>query len=350
MICRLLLKDFKIWDDVALQDNYAEIDLLLYSQMHTNIAILIEGIEGLADKAKLAASLKKYRGSIPIVLTCDDSSDVSLKGFVSFCTVLKMKEYTLDQSSSILIKCVNQIGKSLSKHSADLIMEGCNKNIKHGLNEIQFMMSTKHRIKTTEEITIGTTDKSWNLWGDTQCICSGVPITQEIEVAISGDTEMATFMLHQNVPGCCKSIDEAAKFLDINSLADLTTVQYLIPQSTHLILNQASLSCRGGRLQKVQFPSYLGKMSSKSAMAKRLRLAGASKLRITNTKTHALAANTQLFEIMPPPFQALENLLVFQAHADQKEKSGGIKKLKADGYWIEDKEANSILRQGITFK
>jgi hypothetical protein len=257
--------------------------------------------------------------------------------------------YSLSQASAILIDVAQSYGKTLSQSSAETILESCNNNVRHGINEIQFMISTKHREKNeSTEIIIGTTDKSWNLFKDTESICNGI-ISESSESLASSDLELATLMLHQNMIGNSKNLGACTKFLDYLSFGDVIQKNYLLQQGTYLILNSASMGCKGG--QRIQFPAFFGKMSSKNARQKRLRLAGVGKCQILNKKTGALAGSRLLTEVHPTAFQGLENLYPLSLIVQEKEKAGGIKKLKAEGYWIADNvEANDLLRKGLYLK
>ena len=239
----------------------------------------------------------------------------------------------------------------MSTESATLIMESCNNNIRHCLNELQFLIMTKHREKNTGHVEISMTDQSSNLFQDCQHICNGIYISDDKH------TDMLTLMLHQNIPTNNNNLLKIQKFMDVLSYSDILDANYMKDRSHYyhlkdagdlLIMRQSTLVSLHNKSMRMQFASYPGKMSSKNARSARLRIVGGGKSKIINTKTGSLEPNTLLTSFYPTSFQALENLLPLHLKAMEYEKQGGLKKLKAEGlYFSDNAEANNLMRHGI---
>lgn len=358
VLAKIILNKYKIFNEM--DDNIDELEKLLspslnqhssLKQQNNKIALLIENIEGFKEKSKLCKLLKQFVGhSIPIIITCDDAFDPAITTIKSNCDLIQMHAYSDETATEILVKCANKLGKQLSKESASLIMESCQNNIRHGINEIQFMISTKHREKDENtQLVIGKTDKSWNLFEDASLICCGIK-SKESENIAGSDSEMAMLMLHHNVPSCSKDLESMAKFLDTASKCDIMESHYMTQEAIYLTIGEAIKTCKGSMKKRMQFPAFFGKMSSRNARSLRFRVAGSGKNMILNEKTGALEKSCTLWSVNPTAFQSLENLLPLHCIVKNLELKGGIKKIKEEGYWKKDNiEANYLLRKGFHF-
>ena len=354
IMARNILNVFKytnIWDDSVI--DFDDLQSLFHGLQKDKLSILIENIEGIRDKSKLLKLLSGYKGTTPIILTCDDPYDPNLKTIKTHTQLISLKPYSNHEAQAILMKCATKLNKTLTMDSAAMITESCNNNIRHCLNELQFLIMTKHRIKdsnTNTEISI--TDQSSNLFQDCQNICNGIQISDDKHC------DMLTFMLHQNVPQSSDSLLKVQKFMDTLSYSDVLDANYMKDRSHYyhlkdagdlLLMRQSTQTCLNAKKNvRMQFASYPGKMSSKNARCARLRIVGGGKSKILNSKTGSLELNTLLTSLLPTPFQALENLLPLHLKAEKYEKEGGLKKLKAEGlYYSDNVEANALMRQGI---
>ena len=354
ILARNILNVFKftnIWDDSMI--DFDDLHSLFHGLNKDKLSILIENIEGIRDKSKLTKLLNGFKGTTPIILTCDDPYDPSLRTVKSYTQLISLKPYANYEAQNILMKCASKLNKTLTLESASLITESCNNNIRHCLNELQFLMMTKHRMKDEHTQTqISITDQSSNLFGDCQNICNGIYVSEDKHC------DMLSLMLHQNVISSCDNLLKIQKFMDMLSFNDILDANYMKDRSHYyhlkeagdlLLMRQSTQSCIGGKKNlRMQFASYPGKMSSRNARSIRLRIVGGGKSKVTNTKTNSLEPNTLLTSLLPTPFQALENLLPLYLKANALEKEGGLKKLKAEGLYFHDNiEANALIRHGI---
>ena len=209
---------------------------------------------------------------------------------------------------------------------------------------MQFLVQTKKRVRDGGETEISEMDKSWNMFEDSAKICSG----QKLEMI--GDSEMTLMMLHQNGIGGSRNIFTASKMLDALSVTDL--LEYETALKNEIAVSAVSSSCSGPQTcPRMQFPSYFGKMSTKTSREAKIRKAGAGPLDLGKVLKHVdstiypLKNNTILEEIRPEAMSAHDRLRVLNARCFAIEGSGKkAKELQKAGLWI-DGDACDFMRK-----
>jgi DNA polymerase III delta prime subunit len=288
---------FKIWDesmlgeDEKLQDLFESVStgLTIFDVQNTHKkkpnAILIECLEGIMgeDKSYLLKIIKSnVSKQIPIIITCDDPFESpTLQPFQKACKIITLKIPDFSQGSKIVLAAAQAVEKQLSLQSSETLLEASNGNIRQAINSLQFLISTKHRIKNQgSEIALADIDKVRNKFSNTELICCGV-YRSDIEDVANSDLDLALAMIHENTPSSCKNLETMCQALNYLSTSDICFQEYSrnhFRHSMELASFQAvmgvSLACKGSsKKAKIQFPQSYTKLSLKKLRWKNLRAA-----------------------------------------------------------------------------
>jgi replication factor C large subunit len=356
-------RGYAIWDEsqLGVDDNLADaLDLLMSRGPLLGTpkrAILIECAEGILgdEKTKLVRALKTVK--IPIIITCDNAYDPHMKSFKEHCKLIQLKRLDDATSRSILITAAHKCGKPLSTDSADILLEASHGNVRQALNSMQFMILTKRRQKRSDQSALQESDKSWDLFASSAKVCSGIADFGAEDIA-SSDLDLALTMLQHNVVGSSNSLESAAQALDSLSASDMLMKSYYTEMAGTIGIRAVAKACKGPqRCQRMQFPSFFGKMSSMRSRELSLRTAGAlysptngPTLSFTDKekgtwKCTPLFPNTLLQQVLPKALDSHELIMVYTA----KILKSGLKPkgLKDAKLLTESESANAILRGGI---
>lgn len=361
-------RGYAIWDEtqIGVNDNLGD----ALQQLITNSpligiskrAVLLECAEGILgdEKTKLVEALKTV--TIPVIITCNDVYDESIKIIRKACKIIRLKPLDHVNARAILIRTANRCGKTLSPNSADILLEASRGNVRQAINSMQFMILTKHRTRSsssTDETALKESDKPWDLFSSSARICSGV-IDIGAEDIASSDLDLAISMLQHNVASSARSLQTAAEALDALSLSDILMARYLTDAAVTLGIQSVGSACKGPqRCPRMQFPSIFEKMSLMRSREINLRTAAtppASKPTTGPVLSHAdkerggwkvtpIASNSSLQQFLPTAFNAHDLIMVHSAKIKKSDLKP--KALKDAGLLTDSEPANAILRNGV---
>lgn len=337
-------KNFTIWDetmcgDDSLHDSLTNI-LQRNSLLGSKRAALIECAEGLTseERTKLLKLFEKNL-TIPILITCDNLFDKSLKSLKNKCICITLKHLNESLSKSLLISCAQKLGKSLAEASAEVLLEASHYNIRHALNSMQFMMLTKNRQKKGATV-INDTDISWDIFSTTSKICNGI-LDKGAEDIASSDLDLAITSLQHNLILSSESLIKTSKTMDILSISDIHLKRYENEFACFLSLKSVSSACKKGYASpRTQFPLYYGKLSSKTSKNKNLRIAASGFIK--KDEFQHLKDNTCLWQLKPSSFESLDYMSLRSLLL-----RGNPKDLKKKQLWIDIPAVMDILRKGL---
>jgi hypothetical protein len=371
-IARAILtsRGYSIWDEtqIGVDDNLGDALEQLFTRSPltgtSKRAVLLECAEGILgdEKTKLVKALKNV--TIPVIITCDDIYDQSIKSIKDACKIIQLRPLDPANARAILIRTASRCGKPLSPESADTLLDASHGNVRQAINSMQFMVMTKHRTRThgSEETALKESDKPWDLFASSARICSGVIDTGSEDIA-SSDLDLALTMLQHNVANSARSLHSASDALDALSLSDILMTRYLTDAAVTLGIQSVASACKGPqRCPRMQFPSLFGKMSSMRSREIHLRTAAtppASKPTTGPTLTFAadknkdkggckvtpIAPNSSLQQFSPTAFDAHELILVHSAKIKKSDLKP--KALKDAGLLTDSEPANAILKKGV---
>jgi hypothetical protein len=350
-LARQALKDYRIWCE---DESPSEAVTVLSTRPPLTggrWAALIECAEGLNDeKGKLVKVLKTAK--IPIIITCDDPWERSLRGIKDACQVIQLKQ--LDRHTAIrAMQAVAEGRFPMSESSCDMILDAASGNIRQAINAMEFLVQTKHR-KRDGETVLGTVDKTSDMFTESARICSGEyfePLT---------DHDMILLMMSENLPLSARNLDTLADAEQALSFVDLLGYENAL--SMEVSVRAVSKACSGPhRCPRMQFPAYLGKMSSKQSKIPKIREAAGFVLPIIGpqlssvcgqdmtdiSKVTSLKDGTFLHSIRPYGTEALERLQLHTTKVKAIEKGKkNSKALQNAGLWIAS-DAMDIVRSGV---
>jgi len=331
-------RGYRIWNEAMLGENETFADAVTTLMTRpalvgsTKRAVLIECAEGILgdERTKLLKAIKKP--SIPIIITCDDA--YALRTLKDACILVQMKPLDSFLSCTLLMKAANKNGVQLSKDSAETLLESSHGNVRQAMNSMQFMVSTKHRTKTGEASALQSSDHSWDLFGSTARICSGITDSTGEDIA-SSDLDLAMATLHHNSVASARDLNAVVSALDCMSMSDILMQRYASDMASTIAVKGVALACKGPqRVPKMQFPSLFGKMSSANSRATNLRLAAAGTPPVYQSATvAALPPFTQLQSIRPSAFDAHDYLLVRCATKQVGKFSPAVTEIFKKGAW-----------------
>ena len=307
-------------------------------------AIVIDCIEGLSpqNKKNLVSLLKTHVSNVPIILTCDDLYDSSLRSFKEAGYLLQMYALqnrdlilALTKASSIILP------QPLSIQGAETLLNSSHGNLRHAINAMQFMVSTKHRCNPGSGA-LQETDKPYNLFSNTLQICCGVSDINSEGLA-SSDFDLSIAMLQHNLLNALKTIEKTAFALDCLTLSDVLSKQYFSEKfAVFIAIKGTSISCKNSAAApKIEFPHLYSKMLSKKSRFNALTSVGSFFSRPKPGVTF-VPSNTTLFQINPCPLVAHEIIEVRRQYYVNK-KNETTKELLKEKILVEDNENANIL-------
>jgi hypothetical protein len=349
-LAREALKDYRIWSEDESPSEAIQVLSTRPPLTGGKWAMLIECAEGLGDeRAKVVEELKKAK--IPIIITCDDPRELSMKSLKLACQVINLKPLDLATATKALQHVAASNNFSMSEDSCHQILEASSNNIRQATNAMLFLVATKHR-KREGETVIGILDKAGDMFAETAQICSG----QKIEPVI--DMDMLTLMLHQNLPLSARNLQSlSAAFTDLTTVDIMTNLNFLrfwTMFSEDLLVRSVSLACSGPhRCPPMTFPAYLKNMGSRSSRTRKIRTAAGFVLPTTGPMIKSMSKHdyeisyaplekgSRLDQIYPSGLEALERLEVHTARVAEKK----TKNTKAPN--LLDEDSMKIVRSGL---
>ena len=352
-LARWALQDYKIWCE---DDSPSEAVLTLSSRkslVSQKWAVLVECAEALnEERAKLVDALKTAK--IPVIVTCDFPLDKSLLDFrKKFAEIIYLRP--LDWSTCIRAMKAEaaRSGFPMSEDSCDKILEAAGSNIRQAINSMHFLVQTKNREKGHETV-IGSVDKTTDMFSEASKICSGQlidPLT---------DSDMILLMMHENLPLSSASLSKMATSME--ALSEVDCVGFEKAMTMEAAIRATAFGCSGPQATpRMQYPSYLGKMSSMSSKIPKIRRAAGFVLPTIGPEQHAqcgpdmtdtsrifaLERKTRLNEIYPSGIEAVERLQTQTARVFAVEGSKkNAKALQKAKLWIEGDDME-IVRSGV---
>ena len=352
----LNLKNYKVCDEGDINEAIEKFNVS--SLLPKKQAILIECVEGLMtdEKSKLLKAIKSGKKLPPIIITCDDNYSQSLRPLKDACFNIVMKPLSQTISRNILMNSAKNIGKPLSSDSADSLIEAAHGNVRHAINNMQFMILTKNRKKIDGAVSaLVDADSSWDLFSSTSKLCCGVYDEKSEDIA-SSDIELAMLMLHHNGPSSARTIQDCASALDSISLSDILMKEYNTNLALTISTQAVAQACKGSRtIPKIFFPTYLGKMSSRKSRSSNLRIAAGGTLPTSGPlltvknpdkykiTTIALKGFVSLQQIHPSSFISHDYLLARNAYA----KGLKLSELKSKQLFVEPIGALDVVKKGV---
>jgi len=340
----LTSKQYSIWDEMDDADALANVLGIKSPLLSKKRAVLIDCVEGLSgeERSKIAKVLKlNTNKDIPIILTCDDIYDKSLKNLKDISEIVHLKPLATFDAIKILQKEARIKGFPLSNDSAETLLDSSRGNVRQALNSMHFMITTKGRKRTREDAAsaLSIKDKSWDLFSDCGKICSGIYDEQSEDIA-SSDLELSLLTIQHNVISSARNLNTLTFALDSFSTSDILIKNYFPKFAVSIFIRSSAEACKGPqRCPRIVFPLYFSKMSSKNATFKALRIAASSR----EHKKTEIRDSSFLQEFCPYPMDAHDMILARSAYYLRAFESGGLKEVKRCGLFIENAKAKELL-------
>ncbi len=233
----------------------------------TKIIIIIElsDITNISDITKII----KEPLSFPVICICNDV-DMKLKTLAKYTEHLKFRKPTLKQIQPYINNIIKLEKINISSKVVDKLIKHKLYDIRQILITLQFLNKSNKKIKydsKTKEI-IRSQDINVDMWHSTPLIFNEeIDISQKLDYYFS-DNFMIPLMIQQHYLKVSKSIDDIA--LASEYISDGDIIDTFIKQNQRFEL----MPCHGmlstvipasichGKVGFIQFPVFLGKMSS----------------------------------------------------------------------------------------
>jgi hypothetical protein len=261
-LINVVFHDYKIWNESYLKEDETLLQglkSLLERKPLFEIkrCVVIDCLEGLQTPEinEIYKVLKEKKDFFyPVILTCDDEYDLPNKDLVKYCTFIKTVPISKQCFFQIIKSVVDKEELSISSETIETLYDNCAGNIRFGLNELQFLLQTRKRtLKKDSVSSLCKKDSEFQLFGSSQQLFSGVPLTEEFLNQIHGETGILSKMVHENAV----HINDF-KFWDFLSMGDILEYKndelasYLTASST--VVFSQKMKFNGPR--KLNFPTY----------------------------------------------------------------------------------------------
>jgi len=273
---------------------------------HVLIMDEVDGMGGNADRggiAELIQFIKKTQ--IPIICICNDRNSQKIRNLANYCFDLRFQKPRVEQIKSMMMSICFKEGVKVDPKLLNEIIEMSNHDIRQVIHYFSVFASKTKNLsdvkshKIIKDVTLGPFDAVKKVF--TACPeYDQMKFDQKMSLFFN-DYQLMPLFAWENYIQCrpddstsdLQTLKRASKSIDAICLADLFETQIRTSQSWHMLPFQAALSTvlpgyymNGHFGGMIQFPSFLGKMSStgkKDRLLQELKLH--MNLKITGSKS-----------------------------------------------------------------
>lgn len=233
--------------------------------------LIIDDVEVSHDYGfiKLVGELLKIT-KVPIILTCSDKYERKIAPIKRKCASIDL----CYPRKAVLQKYLNNIlekeKRTLDKDSLDTLMDSCNCDVRFCLSNLEFYSIP---CQESNKVDFAQKEKNFNIFSGASMLFNNNISDDEKERIIHSNLFMFEHYIEQNAIQTSRNFDQCQERLDMLSDADIvshsinTTQTYELLSYNYNLLSQVT---RDSIRKKIEFPSYIGKLSKMNDNKKHL--------------------------------------------------------------------------------